>query len=375
MKILCISYEYPPLGGGGAPVCEGICRALVDAGHSVDVVTSRMKGLAEEERRGGVLVHRHSCVRTKEHYTTIPELATGLWPAAKMGLRLVRAGEYDLIHCHFIVPSGIVARWVGRRTGLPYVLTAHGSDVPGYNPDRFHLAHRLIGPVWRNVLRNAAAVTTPSRFLSRSIRSRVDIPVEVIPNGYDPPRRPEAARRNRVLVVTRMFERKGVQHLIRAMRGIDPAWSLHIVGDGPYLPVLREEAARAGVEAVFHGYVRGEPLADLYHSAKIFSLPSSHENFPVVLLEAMGAGCAIVTTSGTGCEEVVGSAGVCVEPGDSQALHDVLARLTSDDEEIQRLRARALARSERFTWRSIGREFEALFRRHARVEGHTPARP
>ena len=45
--------------------------------------------------------------------------------------------EYDILHAHFIFPDGILASLVSKYTGIPFVITTHGSDVPGYNPDRY----------------------------------------------------------------------------------------------------------------------------------------------------------------------------------------------------------------------------------------------
>jgi len=58
LRILSLSYEYPPIGGGGAPMCEGLSEALAAAGHEVDVVTSGLKDLPELEERRGVRIHR-----------------------------------------------------------------------------------------------------------------------------------------------------------------------------------------------------------------------------------------------------------------------------------------------------------------------------
>ena len=63
MRILCICYEYPPVGGGGASFCEGINEAFVRAGHDVDIVTSGMPDIAARETRNGVGIYRVPCRR------------------------------------------------------------------------------------------------------------------------------------------------------------------------------------------------------------------------------------------------------------------------------------------------------------------------
>ncbi|MGH7550670.1 MAG: glycosyltransferase family 4 protein [Gemmatimonadota bacterium] len=364
MRILTVCYEYPPLGGGGAPACAGLCEALVAAGHEVDVVTSAMDDLPAREEIRGVDVHRTWCRRRRMHLTTPAELLTGLGPALRKALELTRKRRYHLSHCHFVVPSGLVSQQLHARTGLPYILTAHGSDVPGYNPDRFGIAHRLIRPLWRRIIRSGRAVVTPSLFLRDLIQDYIDVDAKVIPYGFTPPPSPPGQERgNRILCVTRMFERKGVQHLIRAFADLGAeGWELQVAGDGPYLPQARLLAERLGVGVTFLGQVERHALPALYQSAKVFVLPSKRDNFPVVLLEALSAGCAIVTTTGSGCAEVVADSGILVDPDSVEGLREALERLVGQESLIADLRSRSLERVQRFAWPRIAAEHEAVYR-------------
>jgi glycosyltransferase involved in cell wall biosynthesis len=233
LRILSLSYEYPPIGGGGAPMCEGLSETLAAAGHEVDVVTSGMKGLPELEERRGVRIHRVPCLRRHLHYSTTPELLTTLVPLYRKALALHRERAFDLNHCHFAVPSGIPSYWLQRRTGLPYVISCHGSDIPGYNPDRFQWEHRLIRPIWLPIMRGATALICASHFLADLVHRQLDVAVDVIPYGFDPPAFVDAPRENRILTATRMFERKGVQFLIRALQQLDTHYEVWIAGDGP----------------------------------------------------------------------------------------------------------------------------------------------
>jgi glycosyltransferase involved in cell wall biosynthesis len=119
------------------------------------------------------------------------------------------------------------------------------------------------------------------------------------------------------------------------------------------------------VEVRFHGWVdpASDQLAALYETADIFVLPSDIENFPMVLLEAMAAGLAIITTRGTGCDEVVGDTGVLVDPGDVPALRAAITALTRDSQ-----RCRLLGRAARqrllteFSWAGVARRYAGLYR-------------
>jgi glycosyltransferase involved in cell wall biosynthesis len=366
VRLLTLSYEYPPVGGGGATVCEGLSEALVSLGHRVDVVTSAMADLPPYEDRNGVEIYRVPCWRRHQHYSTAPQLLTTILPTYRKALELTRSRGYDLVHCHFVVPTGAAAYLLKRRTGLPYVLTCHGSDVPGYNPDRFALLHSLIAPFWRRIFDASAAATAPSTFLQDLIKTLRDRSVEVIPNFFDPPVVSRArADGRRILVVSRVVRRKGIEYLIDAMAGLDRDWELLIAGDGPRLPEMRRRAAAHGLPVRFLGHVPRAQLGELYASAAIFVLPSLKENFPMVLLEAMAAGCAVVTTRAEGCREVVGDAAALVTPGSVDELRTTLAHLMRDEAALEELRRRGRKQVTQFSSAKVAKEFEALFLRSA----------
>ena len=371
MRILTLCCEYPPVGGGGATACQGLAEALVRAGHEVDVVTSAMRALARFEDQNGVRIHRVGGIRRQRHHSTVAEQLTQLIPTYRQAMALMRARDFDLIHCHFVVPGGLLGCLVAQRTGLPYVITAHGSDVPGYNPHRFRLLHRLIRPLWVRIIGRSSALSTPSEFLKGLIAARSRHAAAVIPNPFDPPASNGTAAGRRVLVVARMVERKGVQHLLEALADLRTDWEFWIVGDGPYLKRLKKAAGAASAKVRFLGFVPRTELAALYQSARVFVLPSLQENFPMVLLEAMAAGCAVVTTSAPGCVEVVGDAAAVVEPGNSAALRATLARLLADDAAIERMRAASRRRALEFASARVALEFETLFR--SCLAGRPPA--
>jgi len=77
-----------------------------------------------------------------------------------------------------------LALWLKKKFGLDYIVTAHGSDVPNYNPDRFKLLHKFTKPQLRKVCKNAKLITSPSKYLASLIKKEIgDYRVEVIPNG------------------------------------------------------------------------------------------------------------------------------------------------------------------------------------------------
>jgi glycosyltransferase involved in cell wall biosynthesis len=370
-KILVVSYEYPPLGGGGAKVVDGLVEKLVHDGMAVDIVTMGFRGLRWREVDGHRRVIRIPGIR-RDHSVCQPhEMVPYLLLAFPVVMWLVLRNKYLINHTHFILPDGLLSAMVKLFTRLPVVATAHGSDVPGYNPNRFRLLHRILRPVWRWLTSYIDTIICPSKFLRDLIKwHNPEARTTLIANGIDlkrfDHRAPKAAR---ILCVTRMFERKGVQHLVRAVASRElPGWKTSIVGDGPYLDTLREMAP-ADRDIEFLGYLdnNGGRLKELYESASIFVLASSSENFPIVLLEAMIAGAAIITTSGTGCQDVVGDAALLVPRNDPEQLADALELLVNDEALRELLGRKARRRAEsNFSWQVVADQHRELYATHGR---------
>jgi len=262
MKILKICYEFPPLGGGGAKVVDGLARELVKQGHEVDLVTMGFRGLPRKETVAGIQIHRIPCIRTKKSMCYSPEMGPYILFAIPTILNLMKTNNYELNHTHFIFPDGIIANIIYQITGLPYILTAHGSDVRGYNPDRFKTQHKLLSPVWKKVVREASKITCPSETLESLIhQTDSHAKTTIVPNGINIDKFPTHREKvDRVLVVTRMFERKGVQYLLKALESLNHRYEIHIVGDGPYLKTFRghvdaKKIAGGGSSCVPHSYL------------------------------------------------------------------------------------------------------------------------
>jgi glycosyltransferase involved in cell wall biosynthesis len=130
------------------------------------------------------------------------------------------------------------------------------------------------------------------------------------------------------------------------------------------LNALKDLAEQLKLSVTFHGWLdnNSDELKSLFETSAIFALPSHAENFPLVLLEAMAAGMAIVTTDQTGCREVVGDAALLVPPGDHRAIRGALQRLAGDTGLRAQLGRKARARIEGlFSWPSVAQQYMSLF--------------
>ena len=353
-RILVLNYEFPPLGGGASPVSYELAQRLSNTGeYDLDVVTMGYGDLPRFEALSYHLrVYRVRCLRSKKEMSYPWEQLSYLAAAYLLCRRLLRQNAYDVCHCHFIIPTGALALRLKQKYGLEFIITAHGSDVLGYNK-RFERLYPLLKGPWQNILNQAKAVISPSHFLKREIlRMHPALPEEkvaVIPNGIDTAKFIPQAKKPYIFSSGRLLSNKGFQHLIEAVAYADIGWEVHIAGDGPLRSELELRARKSKTRIVFHGWLdnRGGAYKDLLEQASVYVLASQKENASIALLEAMSAGCAMITTNASGTAETVGESGLLVAPESAMALRGAIYSLVSDTKKLAQYQSLARVMTER----------------------------
>lgn len=325
MHIVHVYKDYYPILGGIESHIRDLAEAQVAAGHEVTVLVTNPGREAKTVTLNGVRV-----VRTPRLATVA---STPLSPTFPLALRRQPAA---ITHLHFPYPVGEVSQLLaGRR---PYVITYHSDVVRQQSLLRFYRPF-----LWR-VLRGAACIlaTSPQYIASSPFLSQLKEKCTVVPLGINP--RPYQSaepllppgHRPRLLFVGRHRYYKGVGDLIQAMPMIPDA-ELVLSGTGPMTATWQKLAAETGVagRVSFLGEVSNADLPGLYASADLFVLPANarSEAFGIVLLEAMAAGLACITTElGTGTSFVVqdGDTGLVVPPQDPPALASAVNRLLAN---------------------------------------------
>ena len=303
MDILVLNYEYPPLGGGAAPVCRDISAEMARIGHKVTVVTMGFPGLPRHEEKDGVEIYRVKCLRRRQHVCTPWEAYTYIVSAKRFLGQYLQSYHFDVCHTHFVIPTGPVAKWVKNCFGIPYVITAHGSDVEGYNEKTYmKIMHRLLRPAWRQIVKEADAVAAPSEYLLKLMNR--EMPSDRYfrnPNGLviskyqtDP-----SLKDKRILLMGRMQASKNFQTALKAIAKIPDeiwyGWAVDVLGDGPYRAELEKLCFDLGIESrvKFYGWIENGSLEQLeiLKKASIYISASYFENCPMSVLEAIAAGC------------------------------------------------------------------------------------
>ncbi len=377
MRALILNYEYPPLGGGAANAMFHIVREFAAGGEmAVDVVTSAADGAATTEKLSEhVEVHKLAVRKDRIHYWTQKEILDYSRKAGPYVRELLDRREYDVIHAFFALPCGYIARKFRAR--VPYIVSLRGSDVPGFN-ERLAKMEPLLKPVFRRVLRDAAAIQSNSEGLrDLALRTARSAEIEIIYNGVDckqfrPSSRPDDTGTLHLISVCRLIARKGVGDLIEALPVIKAALGdvrLTVIGEGNLEPELKAQAQRLGVagNVEWLGFVEHDRLPKLYDRADIFVLPSHYEGMSNSLLEAMAAGLAVVVTDTGGTRELFRRNGRIVSAGDSNSIADAVIELGCDRAELRACAVRSQKTAQEFSWPAVASRYIETYERVSRA--------
>ena len=219
------------------------------------------------------------------------------------------------------------------------------------------------------LLRSCRHVLTNSQFTAREIRrctGLADCRITVTPLGYDDQLfKPGPSSRGSqdwsyFLYVGQAYPHKNLRRLVQAFAEVAPRHpQLRLVLAGkPHpaeTPVLRAMARELDLHdrVEFRSYVPYADLPDLYRGASALVYPSLWEGFGLPILEAMACGTPVITSRGSGTEEVAGDAALLVDPRSSSELEDALNQIAIlSSASLQRLRGVGIERARQFSWTS-----------------------
>jgi glycogen(starch) synthase len=386
MRVLILSWEYPPLIEGGlARHVRKLSENLAALGVDVHVLTRGGEESPPEEDRHGVVLHRVREPRRPaelgEFITWVEHMNTDLLAA---GVELGDRFDFDVVHGHDWLVA-VAGDHLAKRFGAPLVTTIHATEYGRHQGwvDKHPQSH--IHGVEHWIANRADQLIACSAYMRDHVSDIYGVEEEriaVIPNGIDPSdHRPadgaetEKLRRRfaephekLVLLVGRLVYEKGFQIALEAMPAVVERLSnvrFVVAGSGTHERELRDQATALGLDqhGTFLGWIGDDVLHDLYRIADLTVVPSIYEPFGLVALEAMASGCPCLVADTGGLREVVphGEVGLRFRSRDPASLAEVAVRLLADDELGKRLVAEAHEHVRSFDWADVAERTIAVY--------------
>lgn len=334
-----LSHEYPPIGGGGGRVAQDLCKGLAGLGHKITVLTAQCGDLPAAENQDGVHVLRLRSGRKYAHKAGLMAMGGFVWASFWKGLAIISKERPDVIHVHFAVPSGATAFALKILTKVPYLLTIHLGDVPGGVPEKtdrwFEFIYPFTPPIWRS----AAAIVAVSEFTRKLALKSYQVEIKTIRNGVDTasldPGVIAVNQPPKIVFAGRFAPQKNLITLVNILaRMKDLPWSCTLIGDGIQRPEVEAAIARNGLNEriALLGWLAPEEVIEWFRRSDILLMPSLSEGLPVVGVQALSMGLALVLSRSGGNIDLVreGENGYLFDPYDEEGFEGALRVLFYD---------------------------------------------
>src|SRR3989338_8403 len=292
---------------------------------------------------------------------------------------LIKKEKINVIHAHWTVPQGFLAYLCKKMFGVPYIVTAHAGDV-------FPLKNRLFRFLSYLAVSNSDFCTANSSYTKKELEKiSGQKKINIIPMGVDLKlftqknrntslRRKLGVKKELILSVGRLAEKKGIKYLVMAMKDVVkefPEAKLVVVGDGPErsnLEILTKKL-KLDKNVLFAGGMENMHLPEFYATADLFVGPSiitesgDTEGLGVVFLEALASGTCVIGSNVGGIPDILenNKTGLLVNQKSPGQLANAIIRLLSDKGLRRRLASsgRKMVK-EVYSWRLIGKRFNEL---------------
>lgn len=351
MKILMLSWEYPPrVVGGIARVVHDLSHRLISDGHEVTVVTYKDGNVPYFEDDDGVQVYRvdNFMISSNNFIDWIMQLNFNM--IAKAGEIIAEKGNFDVIHAHDWL-TAYAGKTLKYAYNTPLVSTIHATEA-GRNSGIRGETQKYINDTEWMLTYESSEVIVNSNYMKNELQRLFGLPYEkinVVPNGvnlnlfnniekdYDFRRKFAMDNEKIILFIGRLVYEKGIQTLIAAMPKILSNYhdsKLIVAGKGGMIDELRAQVSALGLndKVYFTGYLAAKDVQRMYKCADISVFPSTYEPFGIVALEAMLSGTPVVVSDVGGLNEIVehGVNGMKSYAGNPNSLADSILTLLYD---------------------------------------------
>jgi glycosyltransferase involved in cell wall biosynthesis len=371
LKILVISHEYPPIGGGGGKVVKVLCEGMASEKYLFHILTAFWNGLPEHERTDNLFIERIRSHRTEAHRANLLTMACFVWKSFWRALKVVKNWQPNLIHAHFAVPGGAVAALAGILTHTPYMFTAHGGDVPGGTPEKTGKWFRFILPFTHFIWKRAQKVIAVSNQTRKLAQAHYPVDIKVIPNALDTARyQPGEIKISEppcITYVGRFSPEKNavmVPKILSHLKDLD--WKCQMIGDGLQMEAVRSLINEYDLDDRMEltGWITPEKVEQRLLSCDILLMPSFREGMPMAGLQALASGSALVMSDIGACGDMVDieKNGFLITVGDEDGYANALRILLSSPAKLLGFRKHSLKKSKDFDINKMLEHYKQAYR-------------
>ncbi|MFB0563981.1 MAG: glycosyltransferase family 4 protein [Candidatus Lokiarchaeia archaeon] len=373
MRILYTVRDFTPAVGGEVSYMSNLARSIANRGRDVSVITSTKSSIKRKERYSNFTVYRIG------HIFDI--LGMPFLNPFKFN-KLINKIRPDLIHTSGVNPFADGTSILAKINSIPIILTHHG------DPNLEKFISRTYIRLEKNLMKYFDVIITSTQEYRDILQNR-GIPskkIKVIPVGVEWKRFNSVSEREKMelkkelnvnnekiilfvggLTKGQLFKRP--DYLLKALSKINrDDIILIMVGRGELLEHYKEFAKKLGIKnkVLFKNNVSDEELPAYYHISDLFVLPSpsNQEAFGIVLLEAMAAGCPVITSDKAGGRILIeeSDCGFTYNSKNINDLSNKIEELLTNEKMLSEKSLISLKHSKNYDWKEIASKVEKVYK-------------
>ena len=406
MKILVLTTTFLRWKDDTTPTfVYELSKRLQNEGFEIVVLAPHHKGAKKFEFMNGMKVYRFPYFYPKKYQKLCYE--GGILPNLKRSnlakiqvpllflselfyaFKIIKKEKIDIIHSHWIIPSGLVGAICKRILREKHILTIHAAGLFGLK--KFPFKMKIVD----FIIKHCDRITVVSSYIYRKLidliqpkfNNNIKTKIVILPMGVNTTLfRPKVNKdklkikyniksKNVLLFIGRLTEKKGLSYLIQAMPQIvskSPNTTLIICGDGPLRKESEELVKKMNLDKFvrFTGYVTGQKKIDYFTLSDILIVPSivtqsgDTEGLPVVILEGLAAGKPVVASDVSGVKDIIkeGYNGFLVKQKNPATIAEKVLVLINNKELMRNISRNASVTSKKYDWGVIGKKYVAIIK-------------
>ncbi len=314
-KILILNYEYPPLWWWAGVVSQKYAEWLAQLWNKITVITTWFEGEKEVSEKENLKTIRLKSRRKKAFQSNPIEMLSWAFKTKKFLKNYLKEKNFDICIAFFSIPGGIVGKWIFEKYKIPYIVSTHWHDIPGFYPEKMKKFHILTNWYTRKVWKHAKKILVLTSEMKKLADNFWNLEKNIIlPNGcYSDFFYPDFEKKNKkftLIFLGRLVDQKDPFCMLKAIKilknkNID--FTLYLIWDGALRweieTYIRENNLQKNVNLT--GWISKAELREYYQKSHIQICSSKVEAMSIAILESLYSWLYILSTPVSGNTDMI----------------------------------------------------------------------
>lgn len=315
-KILILNYEYPPLWWWAWVVSQKYAEWLEKLWNQVTVVTTWFEWEKEFEKKWNLEIYKLKSLRKKTFQSNPIEMLSWAFESIKFLKKFLKNNNFDICISFFSIPWWIVAKYINEKFKIPYIISTHWHDIPGFYPEKMKKFHILTNwytkKIWKST-KKILVLTSEMKKLADNFFKNEEKNI-ILPNGcYNDFFYPDFNKKEKkftILFLWRLVDQKDPFTMLNSIKYLNEKnvdFHVNIIWDGPLRwemeKFIEQNSLKEKISVLW--WLDKNELREYYQKSHIQICSSKVEAMSIAILESLFSGLYVFSTPISGNTDMI----------------------------------------------------------------------